>query len=282
MEDFVKKNVKILGELIIFGEQVLSSGRDKRTDLFALNKDGDVLIIELKKTFASKDVLGQVLGYRNYWKRNLEGVKNLWNEFHEKPEEIAPDFANYDPKILLVAPKFDIELLEIVGSEKLPIEFAEITRYEYRDSIFVVVNQIELPETRVGPVSGQIEYGWDWYRTRMGRSEFQVELAQELCKQIVALIEKNDWKLSRKFNKAYVAFKYGHWNVLSLDFRHARKVALTFPPLDERENPPKIGKTKWEWDKHWDFWFTEIEDRGYNVSEIEDVLAESYRHAVGA
>jgi hypothetical protein len=159
MEDFVKKNAKILGDLIIFSEQTISAGRDKRTDLLAINKDGDVLIIELKMILAGPDVLGQVLGYRNYWRQNLEAVKNLWNEFREKPEEFEPDFQNYDPRVLLVAPEFEKELLEIVSSERLPIECAEITRYEHEDRIFVVVDRMEPPVAKIGPVVGQREYG---------------------------------------------------------------------------------------------------------------------------
>lgn len=280
MGDFVKKNAKILGDLIIFSEQTISAGRDKRTDLLAINKDGDVLIIELKRILAGPDVLGQVLGYRNYWRQNLEAVKNLWNEFREKPEELEPDFQNYDPRVLLVAPEFEKELLEIVSSERLPIECAEITRYEHEDRIFVVVDRMEPPVAKIGPVVGQREYGWDWYKSERVASSEQVELAQKLCDKAVALAEKNEWKVSPRFNKRYIAFKYGYWNVLSLEFRHARKVALCCNQLNDGSNPPKVGKVKWEWDKHWKFWYTEIEDRNYDIAEIEGALAESYHHAV--
>jgi len=280
MEEFVKKNSKILGDLIVFGEQVISSGRDKRTDLLALSKDGDVVIIELKKDLATKDYLGQVLGYRNFWKRSLEAVKNLWNDFKEKPEGIEPDFSNFDPKILLVAPDFDPELVEIVSLESLPIEFAEISRYEHKDSTFVLVDRIEAPETRIGPVRGQIEYGWDWYASEVARSDLEIQLAKSLYDQLTKLKEKNDWKVTPKFNKWYIAFKYGYRNVFTLEFKHARKVAICCQTLNDQSNPPRSDSSKWEWDANWEFWYTEVDRSDFDLSGVESVLDESYQRAL--
>jgi hypothetical protein len=282
MEEFVKKNARILGDLIIFGEQIISAGRDKRIDLLGLNKDGDILIIELKNDIVNKDVLGQVFGYRNYWKRHVEAVKIRWNEFKEKPEGIEPDFSNFDPKILLVAPNFEQELLEIASLEHFPIEFVEIGRYAYEESTFVIVNRMEAPEVKVGAFIGRAQYDWGWYESDVVRSEIELKTARSLHDELIALGEKNGWKISPKFNKWYVAFKYGDRNVFTLEFKHKGKVAIVCSYLYEQSSPPRTGNIEWKWDKIWEYWYTEVEKPDFDLAQIESALAESYKRAIAA
>lgn len=282
MEEFVKKNARILGDLIVFGEQVISDGQ--RIDLLGLNKDGDVLIIELKNGIVDKDVLGQVFGYRNYWKRHVEAVKIRWSEFKEKPEGIEPDFSNFDPKILLVAPKFEEELLEIAGLERFPIEFVEIGRYAHEDSTFVIVDRKEALEVKVGSVRGPEKYDWAWYESDVVRSDIELKIARDLHDGLIALAEKNDWKISPKFNKWYVAFKYSdrNRNPFTLEFKHKGKVAIVCQYLNDGSNPPITGNIEWKWDKIWEYWYTEVERPDFDFAEIESALAESYKRAIAA
>jgi hypothetical protein len=280
LENFVKNNPKVLGDLLIFSEQTISAGRDKRTDFLAVNKDGEVVIVELKKDLAGSNVLGQVLGYRLYWKNNLEAVKNLWNESKKKPEGVQPDFANFDPKVLLVAPEFEQELTKIASSEGLPIEFVEISRYQHETSTFVLANPIEPQKIRVGAVTAQLDYDWDHYEKEIASKSSQVEVAKEIHAQLLGLAQKNSWDIVPKFNKYYIAFKHGNSLVFQLDFRHSGKVALVCNYLNDQSKPPNAPKFKWEWDKGWWTWFTEFTDPNLNLTDIETVLDEAYRRAL--
>jgi len=280
LEPFIKKNPQIVEDLVIFGRQVMSAGRDKIIDLLAVNKDGEVVILELKKNIVGVDILSQVLRYRAFWKKSLEAVRNLWNQYNAKPEDIEPDWKNYDPKIMIIAPGFDKELIEASGINELPIEFLEISRYKHGNSIFIVVDKLEPPEISMKPTTTMKEYNWDWYAKEVA-DQRQLEIARGLYDQILKLYEKNNWKLTPKFNKWYLSFKYGYNNVVSLEFRHRGKVSICLVPLkDPKDDPSNRSPLRWNWDKTWNYWYVEIDSPSFDLDKISGLIAEAYKNTV--
>ena len=74
IEEWVKKNPDILKEnLLIIGEQrSLPSGR--QTDLLALDKNGSLVIIELKRDDSGKDVYWQAITYAAQFSEDRKSV----------------------------------------------------------------------------------------------------------------------------------------------------------------------------------------------------------------
>jgi len=70
----------------------------------AVNRDGEIVIIGLKKDFADKEVISQILGYQIECRENIEVIKNLWHDSKNKPEDLEPDWENYNPRVMVVAP----------------------------------------------------------------------------------------------------------------------------------------------------------------------------------
>jgi len=278
MEPFVKKNARILGDVFIFGEQTISSGRDKRTDLLGVNKDGGVLVIELKKDPIDKDILPQVLSYKLYWKKHPDSVRSLWAECKTKPSEIEPDWDNYDPKVVVVAPSTSEELIDIVTEENLGIEFVELTRYQHGNTIFAVVNDIERVRTKVAPVSTRREYDWDWYAEV--KDEEQVKIAKHLHEEILKFCQSRNWNVTPKFNKWYLAFKYGNRNAFLIEFRHKGRAAIGINLRDEDRDPSAKSNVKWEWDKTWEYWYVEVDSTAFDLSSISSILESAYQDTI--
>jgi rubredoxin len=185
---------------------------------------------------------------------------------------------------LLVAPNFEQELLEIASLEHFPIEFVEIGRYAHEESTFVIVNRMEAPEVKVGSVIGSAQYDWAWYESDVVRSEIELKIAKSLYDKLISLTEKNGWKISPKFNKWYIAFKYGdrNRNPFTLEFKHKGKVAIVCQYLYDESKPPITGNIEWKWDKVWEYWYTEIEKPDFDLAQIESALAESYKRGIAA
>jgi hypothetical protein len=278
MEQFIKKNPQILGEVIIFGEQVVSSGRDKITDLIAVNKEREIIIIELKKDFADMNTLSQILRYGTHWKKSLEAVRNMWNKYENKPSDIEPDWNNYNPKMMIIAPSFDKELIEVASSYKLPIEFIEITRYVSGESLFVLINRVEEIVESIAPTVAREEYDWKWYSDQFG-SKWS-ELAQYLHEQILKLLEIRGWNISTKFNKWYIAFKCGYRNAFWLECKHIDKVSIGINLREKENNPSSRSPIKWEWDKNWEHWYTEVDSKNFDIKQIENILEEAYKNTI--
>lgn len=278
MQSFVKKNSNILGDVFIFGEQEQGGGR---LDLLGIDKDGRVLIIELKNECVGASILGQVLQYKLFWKGSPDRLANLWGQAEDKPQDVQIDTENVEPKIIIVAPEFDQSLPKIAAMENLDIDFIQISRYLHGDETFVVVNQIETQEPKGRPAiaARPPEYNWAWYAEQFADNQ-QIIIGGSLFKQIIELCQERAWSIKPKFNKWYIAFKHGFYNCFILEFRHRGKVAigLKFP-----DDPHNLGLDTPEgtWDKKWYYWIVEVESDDYAISSIEWLFKEAYERVVG-
>ena len=71
IEEFLEKHPKILDkDIFIIGRQVPTATKT-RIDLMGLDRDGNVVIIELKKGVSSREVVSQILEY-GVWAEVLE------------------------------------------------------------------------------------------------------------------------------------------------------------------------------------------------------------------
>src|SRR4051812_18912035 len=72
LEDVIERDVSILGldSLLVVGRQVITR-YGKRIDLMALDTEGSVYVIELKKDRTPREVVAQVLDY-GFWVRQLD------------------------------------------------------------------------------------------------------------------------------------------------------------------------------------------------------------------
>ncbi len=124
LEDWIVKNPGLLGlELLIIGRQVMTdfSGR---IDLMAIDRQGDVSIIELKRDRTPRDVVAQVLDYGS-WVRGLgyRELSAIAAEFLKKELSVAfmetfgqgvPEHVNVNHRMLIVASEFDDSSQRIV------------------------------------------------------------------------------------------------------------------------------------------------------------------------
>jgi len=70
IEEFIEKHPKLLGEdIFIIGRQI--STPIGRLDLLGLDKNGNVIIVELKKGLPSREVVSQILDYA-VWGEELQ------------------------------------------------------------------------------------------------------------------------------------------------------------------------------------------------------------------
>ena len=120
LEDWLEQDISIISDdLLVVGRQV-ETGFGGLIDLLCLNRDGDVVIVELKKDKAPREVITQVLEYAS-WVDDLsyEDISNIANEylkersfdlesaFSEKFGVQLPDVLNESHEMLIVATDLD-------------------------------------------------------------------------------------------------------------------------------------------------------------------------------
>lgn len=124
LEALLASDVSILGlDLLVIGRQV-STAYGKKIDLLAIDGEGNLSIIELKRDKTPRDVVAQALDY-GLWVRNLsyEDVANIAHSYLQQRLEEAfvarfgiaiPDAINQEHKLLIVASELDASTERIV------------------------------------------------------------------------------------------------------------------------------------------------------------------------
>ncbi|HDH27852.1 MAG TPA: DUF91 domain-containing protein [Euryarchaeota archaeon] len=124
LEDWIAKDSSLLGmELLMIGRQV-TTGFGGRIDLLAIDRQGDITIIELKRDRTPRDIVAQVLDYASWIRRlsykDLDSIasayikKDLSSAFVEFFDEAIPENINVNHKMLIVASEFDDSSQRIV------------------------------------------------------------------------------------------------------------------------------------------------------------------------
>ena len=129
IEAWVRKNPKILGEnLMIISEQKSLPSR-RQPDLLALDKNGNLVIIELKKDDSGKDVYWQAITYAaNFSEFTYSDIMDMYEKYLEhlgqtdpNPKDKIEEFVEEDiekinqkQRIILVSKEFHPDVLRAV------------------------------------------------------------------------------------------------------------------------------------------------------------------------
>lgn len=121
IEDFIQNNPRVLFNepILIFGRQVHTAS-GKILDLLALDKYGRIIVIELKRGIAPRDMIAQILDYSSWLKklseRELENIARAY--FHKNNlsyKSIHTAFEEF----------FNVKNAPIIGSELVNVLFAQ-------------------------------------------------------------------------------------------------------------------------------------------------------------
>lgn len=117
LEDMLAKDLGILDpRLLLIGRQVVTD-HGKRIDLLAMNQDGHLVVIELKKDRTPRDVIAQVLDYGSWvCKLRDENIATIFDQsskdslnasFRKKFGRKIPEELNESHQLLIVASDLD-------------------------------------------------------------------------------------------------------------------------------------------------------------------------------
>jgi hypothetical protein len=126
LEDVIEQRVDILGlgQLLILGRQVVTD-YGKKIDLLAMDGQGDLYVIELKRDRTPRDVVAQALEY-GWWVERLSWERigaiyakhhdeaDLATAFNEHFDADAPETVNSSHHLLVVASRWDSSTEQIV------------------------------------------------------------------------------------------------------------------------------------------------------------------------
>jgi len=182
IQEWVEETPSILGErlLIVAKEKSHFDGTNERPDLVAIDEDGNIVVIELKRDDSGADVYWQAIKYASYWSRfSVQDVLRVYADYltkhrqdeggEEVDEEYAKqeivDFINQDTvenvnkrqRVILVSHRFAREAISAVDwlleNYGLDIRCIELIPYFDEDKA-----TFYLQSNMILPVAGVDEY----------------------------------------------------------------------------------------------------------------------------
>lgn len=227
MEEWIAKHPEILGEelLTITTEYADFDKTSKRLDILAIDREGKLVIIELKRDTAEKFVDLQAIHYAAFFSTHtFEDVVDIRAEFTNKSQEEADieirefitndEFQDLDdqPRIILVANEFKEETLAAVlwlRDVGVDITCVKFEAYEVDEKIVVTPNIIvPLPEAKQFMIYREKKSKQS--SEKRSTEDYHLRTAPDDIKDLYAKISQNvlnlDNKIRVKPKKWYIAF----------------------------------------------------------------------------
>jgi hypothetical protein len=165
LQEWIANTPEALGEELLIIQKEFDGFNDtnERLDLLALDKDGNIVVIENKLDDTGRDVTWQALKYASYSSTlTKEQIKNIYQSFldkqgaHENATDKLSIFYNqeYDliplnqghtQRMILIAANFRKEVTSTVlwlMNYKLRIQCFRVTPFSLNDQLFLTLDQI--------------------------------------------------------------------------------------------------------------------------------------------
>ena len=175
LQDWVADDPSKVGlDVLVIGREVAIENGG-RIDILAINREGDLSIIELKRDRTPRDVIAQILDYAS-WVATLDTVsvqdialhqlgKPLAEAFNERFDDALPEIINGSHNMIIVASEFDASsdriVKYLVDEHSVPINTAFFTIFEEDGQQFLTADWlmdqeqvVERAERRKRPWTG--------------------------------------------------------------------------------------------------------------------------------
>ena len=186
LENWISKNPELLfgGEGILVISQSVSG--QPMADILALDADGNLIIVEIKRDWSDRATVGQLLEYaanmtgvsqdrleqlhKKYWESRCDGsdycsLLDRFQKLNDAPQAVIPETMQH--RIYIVAPGSDEGLHRIIQWLKkygVPIDFLPFTLYTATDDRDMELLEIgQLPKEQVIAEPNQYKWEGDWF-----------------------------------------------------------------------------------------------------------------------
>lgn len=176
IENWFAKNRNVLFSdkdaiLILYQE---TSG-ERQADILGIDSQGNLIIIELKRSWADRTTIGQVLDYAaTISKWSYENFNDKFKEYKGADKELIKEFRAFvdneefqeddlckTQRLFVVTPHFEENLLKVIKWLKkyqLPIDIIPFALYDQKGQLIIKVKQIEVEPLSFGGI-----WKGDWF-----------------------------------------------------------------------------------------------------------------------
>lgn len=281
LESYLVKARGLLGDIFIFKRQIRANSGKDIPDLIGVDKENNIVLIELKNVAVDGNIAPQILQYAIWADRNRDSLRALWLECKDKPDELNIDWNSLSVTVIIIAPEFEASAWS-VKKITYPVELLEIRRFASENDEFIVMEQLSEEESQTPRITtAQEEYNEDYYLKNYNRQSVKhfmetVDIVENYCRS-------KGWNLEKKFTKWYVPFKQGHRVVIGIKWLGTKSFGISFRSKGHaikrmvREKPEKFRD-----DSQWGEIIYRIgEHEKFDPHKLDELFEESYKIVSG-
>jgi hypothetical protein len=280
-ENYIYKTREVLGDIFIIKRQIRASSGHDIPDMIGIDKENNVVIIEMKNGEVDENIIPQVLRYAIWAETNPDSIRALWLECKDKPDDISINWDNLTIKIIIIAPSIKLNVLRAVNKINYEVVLLEINKFATKHDEFILVDKLE-PESPKGPriTRGLGVYDKDFYLENYNNES--VEVFFHTANKLEKLVKQKGWRLEKKFNKGYVGFKYGFPNVFGITWVGSKTFCLFFKMPKSLSDKIKISGIKpYRYEEQWNQVLYKVEGKEYDLHKLMPLFDASYKYITG-
>jgi hypothetical protein len=273
----------ILQDIFLIQKRIKSNTREEIPDLIGIDKENNVIIIELKDEPATSDIIPQVLKYAIWVEGNPDSIKALWLEKRDKPSDITPEWDNLKVKIRIIAPAFKPEVIRSINKINYEVELTVLKKFNHGDNSFVLFDTIEIvDEKKKKPAQGTGDYERAYYEAE-GLDLQAIDIFFRKVEEIKKLAKDKGWNLNINYNKGYVSFKHGSPNLFGISFLNSRTVIVFFkiPKNQASEIAKNINIDMFNYSDTWKEARYVINSINFDIYKLMPLFEAAYEYIVG-
>ncbi|MBM4241051.1 MAG: hypothetical protein FJ150_05260 [Euryarchaeota archaeon] len=279
-EKIVFDTQEILEDIFLIKRQIRGGNKSGIPDIVGVDYDGNICIVEMKNVDVNSSIIPQVLEYAIWAETNPDGIKNLWLECEEKPDELSISWDDFQVRIIIIAPNILKSTLDFVNKINYHVDLIEVKRWVDEENQFLLVNKLEKEKQgKITVIKGLQTYDLNFYK-----KEYNKNSAKEFIryvKEVESIIKKNRWSLDTKYNKHYVSFKAGFFNAFGIKWIGTKTFAFFFK-LDEDEVKNLDVKTEiTKYDAQWKEAIYYIDPSKTVTKDLKPLFEASYKKLTG-
>ncbi len=286
LEDFIVKNSKILGNVVVLDHQIRTGTKEGIVDILALDTEGQgqVVVVELKNIHADEYVIPQVLRYARWVKNNPDFVLGRIREKRAELEQKNINLEKIDtnPRIILVAPSFESELIKMSEDIGYAVDFLAISRYKMGNETFVVTDLEELEEHEVTTTRPREVWDWNHYKTKLEQPDAKLEAGRALEERINQFLTGKAWDLKKEVRKWAVVWRRGFFSAWWIELGYYANECVLIFKLQERPDAAAVGLTEadlMEWGEHG--WAVKVPSKDFEIARFAPLFAKAYEFVGG-
>jgi hypothetical protein len=278
IRDLLFETEKILPD-IFFLKKEHPTYKGKRMDLVGLDKDNNIVIVEVKDELVEESVISQVMEYAMWVESNPDSIKTLWYEHPEKPEFNWE--SDVSIRILIVGPSFKPNVLKFINKIDYKIELVEFKKFNDGNNDLIFLNTLEAEkEMKYKASKYQGEYDLNFYKKNYNSNSAEIFI--KIADKIEKFVKKRGWNLDRKNNKGYISFKYGFPIVFGIQFVGSKSMCLFYKLPKNIVDSIKIeGEEPYRYEEEWKQILYKVEASNIDLKKYNRLFEEAYKNIVG-